>query len=129
MKNIIGEFWNEMDKQNWNELIKYFSEVAVINWHDTNESFTPDEFVKINEFYPGNWKIKIERIEEINNLVVSVVKVPLEKEKISFHAVSFFNFENRKIKKLDEYWGKDEEIPQWRKEMKIGRKIKDIVSD
>ncbi|GAA6323219.1 hypothetical protein F350042L8_03170 [Fusobacterium ulcerans] len=28
---IIGEFWNEMDKQNWNELSKYFLEGAEIN--------------------------------------------------------------------------------------------------
>ena len=28
------------------------------------------------------------------------------------------------IKKLDEYWGEYGKVPQWRKEMKIGRKIK-----
>lgn len=42
---------------------------------------------------------------------------------MSVHATSFFEFRNGKIKVLDEYWGDDGKVPQWRIEKQIGKPI------
>ncbi|WP_415520971.1 hypothetical protein [Clostridium sp.] len=62
-------------------------------------------------------------MECIENLVISVVKVQLKNKDASFHATSFFEFNNGKIKLLNEYWGDDGKAPQWRIDKQIGEKI------
>ena len=121
-EKIIG-LWNDMDKQNWCNLHTYFEDDAIIKWNNTNESFNVEEFVRANSEYPGDWSIKIERLECIENLVVSVVKVQLKNDDLSFHATSFFEFNNNKIKQLNEYWGDDGKAPQWRIDKEIGKPI------
>lgn len=124
-KEKVISLWDDMDKQNWNNISTYFDKNAVINWHNTNESFNVNEFIMANREYPGDWKIEIERLECIKNLVISVVKIQLQNDNnISFHASSFFEFNDNKIKLLNEYWGNDEKAPQWRIDKKIGKKIK-----
>ncbi|WP_242837266.1 nuclear transport factor 2 family protein [Alkaliphilus transvaalensis] len=122
----IKALWNDMDKQNWDNIKKYFHNEAIINWNNTNERFNVEEFVRVNSEYPGDWNIKIERLESIDNLVISVVKVQLKDEDISVHATSFFEFDRDKIKVLNEYWGDDGKPPQWRIEKQVGRPIKTI---
>ncbi|PJI08996.1 MULTISPECIES: nuclear transport factor 2 family protein [Clostridium] len=124
-KEKVISLWNDIDKQNWDNISTYFEKDAVVNWHNTNESFNVNEFILANREYPGDWKIEIERLECIKNLVISVVKVQLQNDNnISFHASSFFEFNDNKIKLLNEYWGNDEKAPQWRIDKKIGKKIK-----
>ncbi len=120
----VVALWNDMDRKKWQNLGRYFDDEAIINWHNTNESFSVAEFITVNSEYPGDWKIDIERLEERGNLVISVVKVQQQnREAISFHAVSFFEFKAGKIIVLDEYWGDDGKAPQWRIEKQIGRPI------
>ena len=46
-----------------------------MNWHCTNEHFTVDEFIQANCEYPGQWDGKIERIENVGDTVITVVRV------------------------------------------------------
>lgn len=103
----ILALWNDIDKQNWDNIRSYFEDEAIINWNNTNERFTVEEFIKVNSEYPGDWNINIERLECIDKLVISVVRVQLKNENISVHATSFFEFSDDKIKVLNEYWGDD----------------------
>lgn len=122
-KEQIIALWNDIDRQNWNNIHKYFEKEAIIKWNNTNEKFTVEEFVRANCEYPGDWSIKIERLECIENLVISVVKVHLANSDVSFRATSFFNFNNVKIKELNEYWGDYGKAPQWRIDKQIGKPI------
>ena len=122
-KQSVLNMWNDINNQNWGELSLYFSEAAVINWHNTNECFSVREFVLANSKYPGKWLIEVEKLLETENIVISVVKVILEDSNISFHATSFFQFLDAKITVLDEYWGDDSQPPQWRVDMGIGKSI------
>ena len=118
-KQTVRQLWNDMDTQNWDNLPAYFHDDAKISWPNTDEEFTVDEFVRVNREYPGKWAIRVERLIEAGNTIVSVVKV--EAPGLSFHAVSFFDFADGKIKALDEYWGVDEEPPEWRVEQGLGK--------
>ncbi len=120
--DIVLQFWDDMHRQHWNSLARYFHEDARINWHNTNEQFTVDEFIRANAQYPGDWQIEAERILSAGDLVISVVRV--SDENLSFHATSFFTFREGKVSALDEYWGSDEKAPEWRRELRIGKPIK-----
>ncbi|MFZ2538720.1 MAG: nuclear transport factor 2 family protein [Oscillospiraceae bacterium] len=122
-KKLVMAFWNDMGSQKWNSLYSYFEQNAIINWNNTNESFTVNEFVIANSEYPGNWIITIKRLECIESLVVSVVKVQLSDGDACFHATSFFEIKNEKIELLNEYWGDDGQAPQWRMDKHIGKPI------
>lgn len=103
-KEQVISLWNDMDKQEWENIYEYFHNDAIINWNNTNERFDVRDFVRANAQYPGQWSIKVERLESIENLVISVVKVNLKDDDLAFHATSFFEFRNDKIKILNEYW-------------------------
>ena len=61
----------------------YFHENAVIRWHNTNEEFTLNEFIQANCEYPGKWDGKIERIERIDQVIITVTHV--FSTELSFH--------------------------------------------
>ena len=120
----IYEFYDTILNQNALEIKKFFNEDAYIDWHNTNERFTVDEFIEVNGTYPDKWGGEVERVEQIGNLLIAVAKVINVFDKSSFYVNSFILLENDKIVKLDEYWGDNGEIPQWRMIKNIGVKIK-----
>ena len=119
----VKEFWIDVLKQNREKLISYFHKDAVIRWHCSNELFTVSEYIKANCEYPGEWEGKIERIEKVENMIITAVKVYAVNKCSSFHVVSFIKTENNLITEMDEYWADDTEVPEWRRKMNIGRKI------
>ena len=121
---VIKEFWKAIVQQKPDEIRSYFKETAIIRWHNTNEEFTLEEFIKVNCEYPGNWDCKVERIEEIGDLIITVTKVFSTDSYISVHATSFLRMEDGKIASIDEYWGDDGETPKWRLDMEIGKRIR-----
>ena len=120
----IYKFYNAVLSQHALEIKKFFNEDAYIDWHNTNERFTVDEFIEVNCTYPDKWGGEVERVEQIGNLIIAVAKVINVFDKSSFYVNSFILLENGKISKLDEYWGDNGEIPQWRIIKNIGVKIK-----
>lgn len=44
-------------------------------------------------------------------------------KELSFHVVSFIEVKNDKIVAMNEYWGDDGAVPQWRLDKNIGRAI------
>ena len=121
----VQSFWFDVAKQNTSGLKEYFTQNAVINWHNTNERFTVEEYIIANCEYPGCWNGKVERFEILDNLVITVAKVWTADETMVLHATSFFEFTNDKITVLNEYWGDDGTAPQWRLDKHIGKPIKD----
>lgn len=120
----IQAFWKAVLAQNEQEIRKYFHKEAYINWHCTNEHFTVDEFMIANCEYPGDWDGEIERIETLNDLMITVVRVYPKNQAASFHVTSFFKIKDDKIQSVDEYWADDGNAPKWRIEKQIGKKIR-----
>lgn len=110
----IRNYWKYSLEQNAEEMKKYFHDNAYINWHNTNEHFTVTEFIQANCEYPGKWNGEVERIELIDNLIITVVHVYSLEKRLSFHVTSFIKTENDLIISIDEYWGDDGIAPQWR---------------
>ena len=51
----VKEFWNAVLQQDADAIREYFHPTAFVNWHNTNEHFTVEEFVRANCEYPGEW--------------------------------------------------------------------------
>ena len=120
----VIEFWKSIVKQNPDEIRRYFKETATIRWHNTNEEFTLDEFIRVNCEYPGEWNGEVERIEEIEDIIITVTRVFSTDNSVSVHATSFLRIEDGKIVSMDEYWSDDGEAPEWRLNMKIAKRIR-----
>lgn len=101
----------------------FFHDDAFVNWHNTNEHFTVEQFIKANCEYPGQWDGEIEYYIEKDDLTITVVHVFSLDKKLSFHVTSFIKVKEDKIISIDEYWGEDGIAPQWRLEQHIGEPI------
>ena len=124
IKQIILDFFKDVADQNANNLQRYFLSDAIINWNNTNEQFSTEEYIRANCEYPGDWCGEVERIELLGNLGITATRIWLSDNSASFHVTSFFEFSDDKIISLDEYWGDDGVAPQWRLDKKIGKPIK-----
>ncbi len=120
----IKKYWMSVLAQDEVEVGKFFREDAVIRWHNTNEEFTLDEFIKVNCTYLGTWDGEIETVLYKQDLIVSAVRVFNKEKTQSHHVVSFIRLKCDKIVSIDEYWGSDDEPPSWRLDMKVGKPIK-----
>lgn len=117
-KELIQHFWRAMNQQRWNDLAPFFAPDASIIWEDTSEIFSVEQFVKVNSLYPGNWTIALHRIEDCESGTLSVAALTSPDDPQSFHAVSFFQFnEENLITRLTEYWCTDGKPPTWRQEL------------
>lgn len=120
----VYEFWKAVLEQNEKEIRRYFHKEAYINWHCTNEHFNLDEFIAANCEYPGVWDGEVERVEEKDNILITVTHVFAKDKTVSFHVTSFIGIAEGKIMSLDEYWADDGPAPQWRLDKHIGKAIK-----
>ena len=118
----IRSYWQAVAQQKEEALREYFTQDACIRWHNTNEQFTVEEFIRANCDYPGDWQGEVERIVNNGDALVTVAHV--WSKDISVHAVSFFSLVGEKIQTLDEYWGDDGAAPQWRLDKHLGKPIR-----
>lgn len=120
-QKLMTQYWKHIAEQNAEKINEFFHEDAYVRWHCTNENFTVSEFLRANCEYPGDWNGDVERIDQIDNMILTVTRV--WSNEMSFHVVSFFKLKQDKIVALDEYWADDGEAPQWRLDLNIGNKI------
>lgn len=123
-EEMIRAYWRSALAQNAEEMASYFAHGAWINWHNSDEHFTVEEFIRANCEYPDRWNGDIERLHFLDHLVICVVHVYNLDHTLSFHVTSFININDAgRICSIDEYWGDDGEAPAWRKEKHIGTSL------
>ncbi len=120
----IAKFWDAVLKQDREAIRSFFDADAYVNWHNTNEHFTVEEFIRANCEYPGDWTGQVEKEIHAGDTIITATHVMTKDGKLSFHVTSFIQVKDGKIVAVDEYWGDDGEAPGWRQDMKIGSKIK-----
>ena len=83
-----------------------------------------DEFIIANCEYPGEWDGIVERIEILDELIITVTYIYPKDRSVSFHVTSFIQAKGDKIIAMDEYYADDGAAPQWRLDKHIGTSIK-----
>jgi hypothetical protein len=115
-------FISAVTRQDIVMLRAFFLPEAVICWHDSNEQFTVDEYIRANCGYPGNWNGEIQRVEKTTDGLLILTKI-FSDDVVTF-VTAFVKLQDGKISRLDEcYADYSEEIPQWRRKMGIGKPI------
>lgn len=119
----LQAYWDAVLGQRPQKLRDFFHPEAHVDWPNTGERFTLEEFIRANCEYPGEWDGEIRRVVQKDDLTVTVVSVFSKDKKLSFHVTSFMRIREGRILSLEEYWGDDGPPPRWRQEMKIGSPI------
>jgi len=110
---VVREYWKAVEARDWQRAWASLHPDFVATWPVTRERFSRQEFIKVNEEYPGEWHIHVDRVHALGEEVVSVVTVTAGPQ--WFCAVSFFEFEGLLVTKAKEYWADGVEPPDWRK--------------
>jgi hypothetical protein len=117
-EQLVRTFWQTFDAADFDAASEMMATDAVVTWPCTGEVFRGrDNFIAVQKHYPGRWRIAVQKIVEAGEVVITVVKVtPDGGEKPSFHATSFFQFDEAGlIGAITEDWVTDDEPPGWRR--------------
>lgn len=120
----VEQYWSDVLRQDADAMRRYFLPDAWVNWHNTNEHFSVEEFIHANCEYPGAWDGEIEQMLHTGEQIITAVHVFTKDRKLHFHVTSFIRVQDNKIASIDEYWGDDGDAPQWRQALHIGSSIK-----
>lgn len=71
----VQRFWDAVLKQDAAQIRPFFHAGACVNWHCTNEHFTVEEYIRANCEYPGQWDGRIERVEQMGDMIVTATNV------------------------------------------------------
>ena len=78
---------------------------AEVRWPLSQELLTRDNWVTVNEAYPGVWTASVDEIVGHGNQIVSAVHVYQSGESDpGFYVTSFFTIQDSLIVRLIEYW-------------------------
>ena len=64
----IKNFWYDVLRQDADAIRAYFYPDAWVNWHNTNEHFTLEEFIRANCEYPNQWdgEVDVYKRQDLN---------------------------------------------------------------
>lgn len=119
----IQAYWSAVLRQDADAIRAYFHPTAFVNWHNTNEHFTVEEFIRANCAYPGDWGGKVEQTITTPTHIMTATHVYSKDGTRSFHVASLVRVADGKIASIDEYWGDDGDAPMWRQALHLGTTI------
>ena len=97
MELDVKAFWNAVLQQDADAIREYFHSDAWVNWHNTNEHFTVEEFIRANCEYPGEWDGEIEQIFTADTHIITATHVYSKDKQMSFHVTSFIHVSYTKL--------------------------------
>lgn len=110
-KKIIQQLWNLFSMQSWEESKLLFHKEFEAYWPQSKERFIgADNYVDMNEAYPGNHKAQILHLIEEGNTVSCTVFISADTGQTTF-ATSYFEFKDGKIIKATEFWAEEYAAP------------------
>ena len=71
----IQKFWDAVLRQDTDGIREYFHPDAWVNWHNINEHFTVEEFIRANCEYPGQWDGEVEQIVTTDTHIITATHV------------------------------------------------------
>lgn len=110
---IVKKLWDIFNAREFCEVRSLLADNFVCFWPQSNEIICgANNFILVNENYPGKWAINCKRIVSSGEVSASEVELTCDGKKV--YATSFFEFKDGKISKLTEYWGDSYAAPKWR---------------
>ena len=102
-RDVAAGLWHCFDQQRFRDALPLLSEDFEAHWPNTRERICgPENFIALNESYPGTWRCTVQRIDECAYGVVTVTKI--SDGDTSLFAVSFFEVRCGQIVRAEEYF-------------------------
>ena len=103
-RELASELWRLFDAGRFRDTLSLFAEDFEVHWPNTRERIRGREnFIALNENYPGVWRCTVRRIEEWAGGVVTVTEIG--DDRTALFAVSFFRVRDDRIVAAEEYFG------------------------
>lgn len=115
-KALVKTFWQLFSEQKWDLAGELLHKDFVAIWPQSRERIIGvKNFIDVNRFYPGNHKITVVHIFEIDHRVLTTVWIEADTGQKTF-ANSIFESQDGKLLKVEEYWAEPYPAPEWRKQ-------------
>ena len=102
-RDVAIELWHCFDQRRFRDALPLLSEDFEAHWPNTRERICgPENFIALNESYPGTWRCTVQRIDECADGVVTVTKI--SDVNTSLFAVSLFEVRCGRIVRAEEYF-------------------------
>jgi ketosteroid isomerase-like protein len=112
---VVKRLWRALDASDFSGAGAVLHDDYVGEYPQTGEKIVGrDNYVALNQNYPGRWKVKIRRIIARGDEVVS--EVSLHHRGQAVFAVSFFEIREGKILREWDYWAEPYEPPPGREQ-------------
>jgi hypothetical protein len=103
-ESLARSLWRCFDEARFQDALPLLADDFEAVWPNTRERIRgPENFVALNEAYPGSWRCKVERVEPVPEGVVTVTRISDETAEV--FAVSFFTIRGDRIIRAVEYFG------------------------
>ncbi len=111
----VRALWAAFDRFDFQAVAPLLHEDFVCEWPQSGERIRGGEnFIAVNAHYPGRWRCSIRTL--IANGAAVVTETDVSDGETSVVALSFFTFEQGKIRYLREYWPEPYAAQDWRKQ-------------
>lgn len=85
----IKQYWDDILNQDADAIRTWFAPNAWIRWHNTNEHFSVEEFIRANCEYPDSWAGEIEQMICTEDHIITATHVYTPNGSLHFHVTSF----------------------------------------
>ena len=113
---VARGLWERMEARDWAGVRELLGDGFVLEWPQSGERIRGrDNFLAVNQNYPGEWHIDVDRVVAAGDEAVTRVTVAFrERPGEQFPAVSFFTIAGGRIARVVEYWPDPFAPADWR---------------
>ena len=105
-RSLAAELWRLFDAGRFRDALPLLSEDFEAHWPNSRERIrSREDFIALNESYPGAWRCTVRRIDECADAVVTVTEI--SDSDTSLVAVSFLEVRHGRIVRAEEYFAED----------------------
>lgn len=111
--NVVLELWNAFGRLDFEAAAALLADDFVCEWPQSGEIIRGRaNFIAINANYPGEWRIRVVRVVDGGDEVVTEAEATWGDQQAS--AISFFRLRNGQITHLREFWPEPYPPQEWR---------------
>ena len=111
---LVKKLWQLFDLQKWDEAFEVLHPDFQAKWPQSREQMNAQNFIEVNRNYPGNHKIEVLHVFEINEAVLTTVWIMADTEQKTF-VNSIFRIHAGVILSVEEYWAEPYAAPESRR--------------
>ncbi|MEQ8677907.1 MAG: nuclear transport factor 2 family protein [Aggregatilineales bacterium] len=102
-RDLVLALWDAFDRFEFEAVADLLHDDFICEWTQSAELIRGrDNFIAVNKHYPGRWRIHVNRLVDGGDVVVT--EIHAVDGDVTNPAISFFEFADRKIIKIREFW-------------------------